>query len=68
MLANETFLQSFSDDTKQQDEKLAELFDQAFNFINDQANWAAITRLAHYILNNNKVIISCEEVISLVEY
>ena len=47
---------------------LDELFVLAFNFISNQVNWAAITRLAHYILNNNKIIISCEEVISLVEY
>jgi len=66
-LANE-YLQSFSACAQQQSEKLDELFVLAFNFINDQANWTAITRLAHYILNNNKNIISCEEVISLVEY
>ena len=66
-LANE-YLQSFSACKQQQDKKLDELFVLAFNFINDWANWAAITRLADYILNNNKNIISCEEVISLVEY
>ena len=66
-LANE-YLQSFSLCKQQQDEKLDELFVLAFNFISNQVNWAAITRLAHYILNNNKIIISCEEVISLVEY
>ena len=62
------YLQSFSACKQQQDKKLDELFVLAFNFINDWANWAAITRLADYILNNNKNIISCEEVISLVEY
>ena len=66
-LVNE-YMQSFSACKQQQGKKLDELFVQAFSFINDRANWAAITRLAHYILNNNKVIISCEEVISLVEY
>ena len=66
-MANE-FLQSFSACKQRQDEKLAELFDQAFNFINDQANWTAISKLADYILNSNKAIISCEEVVSLVEY
>ena len=66
-LAND-YLQSFSACKKRQDEKLAELFYQAFNFINDQANWTAISKLAHYILNSNKAIISCEEVVSIVEY
>ncbi len=66
-LANE-YLQSFSTCKQQQDEKLDELFILAFNFINDQENWGAITRLANYILNNNKNIISYEEVVSLLEY
>jgi hypothetical protein len=52
---------------QQQDEKLHELFAVAFNFVNDRANWAAITRLADYILKSNKNIISCEEVVSLLE-
>ena len=65
-LVNE-YMQSFSACKQQQGKKLDELFVQAFNFINDQANWAAITRLANYILNNNKDVISCEEVVSLVE-
>jgi len=66
-LANK-YLQSFSACKQQQEAKLNELFVLAFNFINDRANWGAITRLANYILNNNKNIISCEEVVSLLEY
>ena len=62
------YLQSFSACKQQQDEKLDALFVLAFNFINVQENWAAITRLANYIINNDKKIISCEEVVSLVEY
>jgi len=62
------YLQCFSPYKQQQDEKLDELFILAFNFINDQENWGAITRLANYILNNNKNIISYEEVVSLLEY
>ncbi len=63
-LINE-YLQSFSTCREQRSKKLDELFAVAFNFINDQANWAAITRLANYILGSNKNIISCEEVVSL---
>ena len=62
------YLQSFSVCKQQQDEKLAALFSAAFNFITDQANWAAITRLANYILDCNKNVISCEEVASLLEH
>ena len=62
------YLQSFSVCKQRQEEKLHELFTVAFNFINDRANWAAITRLANYILNCNKNLISCEEVASLLEH
>ncbi|MDD5269346.1 MAG: hypothetical protein PHO08_19895 [Methylococcales bacterium] len=61
------YLQSFSASAQEQAKKLTELFDLAFNFVNDSVNWAAITKLAHYILNSNKFIIGYEEVASLVE-
>jgi hypothetical protein len=61
------YIQRFSACKQLQDEKLHELFGVAFNFINDRANWTAITRLAKYILNSNKNIISSEEVVSLLE-
>lgn len=62
------YLQSFSACKQQQDKKLDELFDAAFNFINDRANWAAITKLANYILDSNKNIIDCDEVVLLLEH
>lgn len=62
------YLQSFSACRQQQGKKLEELFSVAFNFVNDRANWAAITKLAHYILDSNKNIIDCEEVVSLLEH
>jgi hypothetical protein len=61
------YLQSFSESRLLQEEKLEELFDEAFDFINDDANWKAITKLANYILKNNKNIIGCEEVVSVLE-
>ena len=61
------YLQSFSATAQQQAQKLAELFELAFNFVNDSVNWVAISKLAHYILNSNKLIIGYEEVASLVE-
>ncbi len=61
------YIQRFSACKQQQDKKLDELFGVAFNFINDRANWAAITRLANSILKGNKNIISCEDVALLVK-
>jgi hypothetical protein len=65
-LANE-YLQSFSDDKQQREEKLDQLFTVAFNFVNDQANWAAITKLANHILGDSKNIIGCEEIVSMID-
>jgi len=65
-LVNE-YLHSFSVDKQQKDEKLDELFAVAFNFIKDDANWAAITKLADYIFGGNKNIIGCEEIVSILD-
>ncbi|MDO9185924.1 MAG: hypothetical protein Q7W13_07925, partial [Bacteroidia bacterium] len=65
-LVNE-YLHSFSVDKQQKDEKLDELFTVAFNFIKDDANWAAITKLADYIFGSSKNIICCEEIVSILD-
>jgi len=57
----------FSASMQQQDEKLDELFTDASDFVSDYSNWKAITKLANYILESNKNIISCEEVVSVLE-
>jgi len=61
------YLESFSASKQQQDEKLDELFTVAIDFVNDDANWKAISKLANYILESKKNIISCEEVVSILE-
>jgi hypothetical protein len=61
------YLESFSTSKEQQDEKLEELFTVACDFVSDYSNWKAITKLANYILESNKNIISCEEVVSVLE-
>jgi len=43
------------------------LFTEACDFVSDYSNWKAITKLANYILESNKNIISCEEVVSVLE-
>ncbi|MGR9013400.1 MAG: hypothetical protein ACU83U_07130 [Gammaproteobacteria bacterium] len=65
-LANE-YLHSLSADKQQKDKKLDELFTVAFDFVNDDANWSAITNLADYISDSSKNIIDCEEVVSLLD-
>jgi hypothetical protein len=65
-LANE-YLQSFSADKQQRDEKLDELFGYAFDFVNNDANWAAISKLADYILGSSKNIIRCEEIVLILD-
>lgn len=49
------------------EKKLAELFNQAFQFISFPAYWKAIERLADYILNCRKNIISCEQAIAVLD-
>ena len=61
------YLESFSASKQQQDEKLNELFTAAFDFVSDYSNWKAITKLANHILDSNKNIIRCEEVVSVLE-
>ena len=61
------YLQSFSAGKVQCYEQLDELFTVAFNFVTDNANWKAISRLANYILASNKNSISYEEVVAVLE-
>jgi len=44
------------------EKKIAELYVDAFGFINDGSNWLAITVLAYYILTDSRNIIECEEI------
>jgi hypothetical protein len=61
------YLQSLPGDQKQKDEKLDGLFTEAFDFVNKNENWMAITQLANYILDSRKNIICCEDVISILD-
>jgi hypothetical protein len=66
ILVNE-YLHSVSAETEQKDQQLAKLFSVAFDFVNNDANWAAITKLANYILDGSKNIIGCEEIVSILD-
>ena len=55
------YLENFIADTRLQEEKLAELLAQAFEFIESPVYWNAIKHLAAYILDNMSDTISCED-------
>jgi hypothetical protein len=61
------YLDHFLDNPQEREQKLAELFEKAFLFINDQATWKAIASLANYILNNQNETISCEEAFTVLD-
>ncbi|MCK9395039.1 MAG: hypothetical protein M0Q44_05565 [Methylobacter sp.] len=61
------YLDIFIAGRSRREEKLAELFEQAFQFINLPAHWRAVERLADYILGNQENIISCEEAIAVMD-
>ncbi|MDP1772691.1 MAG: hypothetical protein Q8L15_10440 [Methylobacter sp.] len=48
-------------------EKMTELFNKAFQFINSPNHWKAVERLSEYILSNKENIISCEEAIAVLD-
>ena len=55
------YRENFIADTRLQEEKLAELLAQAFEFIESPVYWNAIKHLAAYILDNMSDTISCED-------
>jgi hypothetical protein len=62
------YLENFISDRSLHEEKLAELFDKAFQFIDSPVHWQAIKRLADYILDNTNNIIGCEEAIAVLDF
>ena len=61
------YLETFIADRAQYEEKMAELFRRAFQFISSSAHWQAIECLAAYIINNKENTISCEEAIAVMD-
>jgi hypothetical protein len=60
------YLDCFEDDSVRE-KKASELFLSAFNFINKPSNWLAIMALADHVLATNQNVISCEEIIAVLE-
>ncbi|MGZ5051962.1 MAG: hypothetical protein ACXWF8_04725 [Methylobacter sp.] len=61
------YLDIFLTSDHQREEKLAELFVKAYEFISSTAHWRAIGRLADFIVNNMDNVISCEQAIAVLE-
>jgi hypothetical protein len=61
----EDYLQRYSPDPQARDQKLNQLHQVAFNFINDYHNWRAISKLAEFILAADKDTICSEEVAAI---
>ena len=61
------YLDCLCTDKVRREKKLSGLFREAFDFINDRSNWIAIIALSDYFLADPKRIITCEEIIAVLE-
>lgn len=66
-IINEYMACMMPDDPQKQQSRLAELFLQAYSFINDKENWFIISKLAETITNFPKELYTCEELIHIIE-
>jgi hypothetical protein len=61
------YFECFFDNENLKKRKINELFLAAFAFVSDHSNWSAINKLADHILADDKLIIDCDEIISVLE-
>jgi hypothetical protein len=59
------YLRCYSSDPQARDQKLNQLHQMAFNFINDYHNWRAVSKLAEFILAAEKDTICSTEVAAI---
>ena len=57
------YFQCSSADKKQKDHKLNVLFNEAFDFVNKDAHWQAITQLVNHMLDSRAERMACEEIV-----
>ncbi len=61
------YLDCFIANSELRKQKITELFLAAFSFVNERSNWRAITALADYIVNEDKSVVGCNEIIDVLE-
>jgi hypothetical protein len=59
------YLESFITSQELREKRMNELFLQAFEFIDNEKNWACIEALANHLLTSNKEVLSCEEAVEI---
>jgi hypothetical protein len=64
----QNYLENFISSKSQRKEKMVELLSQAFGFIDTPRHWKCIVNLAHYILDSQQEIISCDEAINIFDH
>ncbi len=65
------YMECFMPRSVEREQKLVELYSAAYAFVNQNSHWEAISTFANYItdylIDQSKEVISCEEVMSLLE-
>lgn len=61
------YLECFTDHASIREQKTAELFLEAFNFVNDRAYWRSIMALADYIVEGNQSLIEYDEIVTVLK-
>jgi hypothetical protein len=65
------YMECFMPRSVEREQKLMELYSAAYEFVNQNSHWEAISTFANYItdylIDQSKEVISCEEVMSLLE-
>jgi len=61
------YLECYLDNETLREEKITELYLEAFNFVIDRSNWHAITALAEYLEGSDQTIIECNEIIAVLK-
>lgn len=64
----QAYLDHFIASKTSREEKMSELLTQAFHFIDNHSNWRCILNLAHYILDSQQEIISCDDAITVFDH
>lgn len=61
----EGYLECFIASKTQREEKMQELLEQAFRFVENPCHWQCIFSLANFILDSQQEVISCDEAIGI---